>query len=125
MLEASLPIVVVQISLGHSFDEAVSTDHFMIMIPPLGQYRNDYSLIFAESFSTNSQDQPVVFKPYHQLIIPTMRVTEKPYSLLSPRVFSTWNIRFKSSQLMDQLLVVWWYDIKNLWTQPHKPWFSA
>ena len=120
-LEASLPIVVVQISLGHSFDEAVPTDHFMIMIPPFGQYRNDYTLIFVESFSTNSQDQPVVFKR-HQLIIPTMRVMEKPYSLLSPRVFCTWNVQVITS---DGSLVVWWHDIKNLWTQPHKPWFSA
>ena len=71
MLEASLPIVVVQVSLGHSFDEVNPADPFMVMIPPLGQYRNDYSLIFAESFSINSQDQPVVFKPYLSLSVPS------------------------------------------------------
>ena len=71
MLEASLPIVVVQVSLGHSFDEVIPADPFMVMIPPLGQYRNDYSLIFAESFSINSQDQPVVFKPYLSLSVPS------------------------------------------------------
>ena len=70
-LEASLPIVVVQVSLGHSFDEVNPADPFMVMIPPLGQYRNDYSLIFAESFSINSQDQPVVFKPYLSLSVPS------------------------------------------------------
>ena len=71
MLEASLPIVVVQISLSHSFDEVTPADPFMVMIPPLGQYRNDYTLIFAESFSINSQDQPVVFKPYLSLSVPS------------------------------------------------------
>ena len=71
MLEASLPIVVVQISLGHSFDEANPADPFMVMVPPLEQYRNYYSLIFAESFSINSQDQPVVFKPYLSLSVPS------------------------------------------------------
>ena len=70
-LEATLPIVVVQISLSHSFDEVSPADPFMVMIPPLGQYRNDYSLIFAESFSINSQDQPVVFKPYLSLSVPS------------------------------------------------------
>ena len=71
MLEASLPIVVVQISLGHSFDEVIPADPFMVMIPPLGQYRNDYSLIFVESFYINSLYQPVVFKPYLSLSVPS------------------------------------------------------
>ena len=71
MLEASLPIVVVQIALGHSFDEFNPADPFMVMIPPLGQYRNDYSLLFAESFSINSRDEPVVFKPYLSLSVPS------------------------------------------------------
>ena len=70
-LEASLPIVVVQIALGHSFDKVIPADPFMVMIPPLGQYRNDYSLLFAESVSINSKDEPVVFKPYLSLSVPS------------------------------------------------------
>ena len=68
-LEASLPIVVVQIALGHSFDKVNPADPFMAMIPPLGQYRNDYTLLFAESFSINSRDKRVVFKPYFSLSV--------------------------------------------------------
>ena len=123
MLDSSLSIVAVQISLRHSFDEVNPADPFMVMIPPLGQYRNDYSLLFMGVFLLIAWIT-VVFKQ-QQLIIPTMKEKEKPYSLLSPRVFCPWNIWFKSPQAMDQLLVVWWYDIKNIWTQPHKPWYSV
>ena len=70
-LEASLPIVVVQIALGHSFDGENKANPFMVMIPPLGQYRNDYSLIFAESFSINSRGVRVMFKPYLSLSVPS------------------------------------------------------
>ena len=70
-LEASLPIVVVQIALGHAFDKVNAADPFMVMIPPLGQYRNDYTLIFVESFSINSRDEPVVFKPRFSLSVPS------------------------------------------------------
>jgi hypothetical protein len=60
-IEANLPLLVVQIALGHSFDGADNADPFMSMIPPPEQYRNNYTLVF-ESAAT--------FKPMLSICVP-------------------------------------------------------
>ena len=62
-IEANLPLLVVQIALGHSVEATIISDSFMTMVPPLGQYRNDYTFLFAESYYH-------VFKPQLSLCVP-------------------------------------------------------
>ena len=70
-LESNLPLLVVQIALGHSFDEVTASDPFMTMVPPLGQYRNDYTLLFVESFSVDTMGDPVIFEPQLSVSVPS------------------------------------------------------
>ena len=50
-IEASAPVVVMQFSLGNSFDGI--GDPFMMMIPPVEQYSNNYILNVLSTFPTN------------------------------------------------------------------------
>ena len=50
-IESSAPILVTQFALGHEFDGI--GDPFMMMIPPVEQYSNNYVLNALSNFSTN------------------------------------------------------------------------
>ena len=52
-IEATLPVLVVKIVLKSSFNGTIVSDYFMTMVPPLGQYRNDYTFLFAFNSSIN------------------------------------------------------------------------
>ena len=51
-IESSAPILVTQFALGYNSDR-ITGDPFMMMIPPVEQYSNNYVLYALSSFSTN------------------------------------------------------------------------
>ena len=51
-IESSSPILVTQFSLGRTLDN-ITGDPFMMMIPPVEQYSNNYVLNVLSNFSTN------------------------------------------------------------------------
>ena len=71
-IEANLPILVVQIFLGHSFNAIGKrvSDSFMTMVPPLGQYRNEYTFLFTESSSVDNSSNPADFERQLSLCVP-------------------------------------------------------
>ena len=73
-VEANRPILVVTISLGYTFDEPITesnlADPFMLMIPPLGQLSNDYTLVFSQSDAIGSFEDAVNFVPQINFIVP-------------------------------------------------------
>ena len=73
-VESNRPILVVTISLGYTFDEPITesnlADPFMLMIPPLGQLSNDYTLVFTQSDAVGSFEDAVNFVPQINFIVP-------------------------------------------------------
>ena len=50
-IESNNPVLVVQFSLSHSLDQV--GDPFMMMLPPIGQYINNYNFITLPEFKKN------------------------------------------------------------------------
>ena len=73
-VESNRPILVVTISLGYTFDTTITAsnlaDPFMLMIPPLGQLSNDYTLVFSQSDAIGSFNDAVNFVPQINFIVP-------------------------------------------------------
>ena len=73
-VESNRPILVVTISLGYTYDAPITesnlADPFMLMIPPLGQLSNDYTLVFSQSDAVGSFDDAVNFVPQINFIVP-------------------------------------------------------
>ena len=51
VIESNNPVLVVQFSLSHSVDQV--GDPFMMMLPPIGQYSNNYNFITLPEFKKN------------------------------------------------------------------------
>ena len=69
-VECNHPVLIFQISLGHSFDQVTRSDPFVVMIPPVGQYSNDYDLVFFESKKVDTRGVQVVFEAWINIAIP-------------------------------------------------------
>ena len=69
-VECNRPVLIFQYSLGHSFDGVLWSDPFVVMIPPVGQYSNNYDLILIESQENDTQDRPVVFEAWINIAVP-------------------------------------------------------
>nr|WNS50106.1 IgGFc-binding protein-like protein 1 [Halisarca dujardinii] len=69
-IESDLPVAVAQYALGHSYDNTVQTDPFMILIPPLGQFRRYYTIVFVDSQMIDTQGVRTRFSPKLTIIIP-------------------------------------------------------
>ena len=69
-VECNRPVLIFQYSLGHSNDWNSRSDPFIVMIPPVGQYSNDYDLIFFESKALDTRGRPVVFEAWINIAIP-------------------------------------------------------
>ena len=69
-VECNRPVLIFQFSLGHSYDEAARSDPFAVMIPPVGQYSNDYDLVFFESKEVDTRGEKVVFEAWINIAIP-------------------------------------------------------
>ena len=69
-VECTRPVLIFQFSLGSSYDRITKSDPFAVMIPPVGQYSNDYDLIFFESKELDTRGQPVVFETWINIAIP-------------------------------------------------------
>ena len=68
--ECNQPVLIFQYSLGSSFDENVISNPFSVMIPPVGQYSNDYDLIFFESKELDAQGVAGVVKTWINIAMP-------------------------------------------------------
>ena len=69
-VESDLPIHFQQFALGHSFDQVTASDPFMVTVPPIGQFLNEYTLIFSRSTQIDTRDIRVRFDPYLSIMIP-------------------------------------------------------
>ena len=69
-IEADTPIIVMHYSLGHTYDNNIQSDPFAIMVPPLGQYSNNYTLVFVDSVQIDTRGMPLSFQPYLTLVVP-------------------------------------------------------
>jgi hypothetical protein len=72
-IEANHPLLAVQFAHGHSFNGpgTIDSHSFMTMVQPRGQYRNNYTFLFAESSSVNnSKLNASVFKSQFSLCVP-------------------------------------------------------
>ena len=69
-VECNRPVLIFQISLGHSYDQVPRSDPFAVMIPPVGQYSNDYDLVFFESKEVDTRGEKVVFEAWINIAIP-------------------------------------------------------
>ena len=69
-VEADTPIMVMHYSLGHTYDSVTMSDPFATMVPPLGQYSNNYTLVFIDSKQNNSLGEGLRFQPYLTLVVP-------------------------------------------------------
>jgi uncharacterized protein with FMN-binding domain len=56
--------------LGHENDGVTRSDPFIVMIPPVGQYSNDYDLIFFESKSLDTRGVAVAFEAWINIAVP-------------------------------------------------------
>ena len=70
-VECNRPVLIFQFSLGHSHDEAARSDPFAVVIPPVGQYSNDYDLVFFESKEVDTRGVKVVFEAWINIAIPS------------------------------------------------------
>ena len=68
-VECNRPVLIFQYSLGYGFDGVVWSDPFVVMIPPVGQYSNDYDLIFFESQEVVNS-WPVIFEAWINIAVP-------------------------------------------------------
>ena len=69
-VECNRPVLIFQFSLGHSYDEVARSDPFAVMIPPVGQYSNNYDLVFFESKEVDTRGEKVVFEAWINIAIP-------------------------------------------------------
>ena len=69
-VEADLPVIVMQYALGHSDDNVPESDPFIIYTPPFGQFKNFYTIVFAESSIIDSRGIRVRFDPHLTLCVP-------------------------------------------------------
>ena len=69
-VECNRPVLIFQISLGHGYDDVARSDPFAVMIPPVGQYSNDYDLVFFESKEVDTRGVQVVFEAWINIAIP-------------------------------------------------------
>ena len=69
-LECNLPVLVVMFSLSHSFDGISKSDPFMVLVPPVEQYYNNFNLPFFSSVAKDTRDEDVVFTPWINIIVP-------------------------------------------------------
>ena len=69
-VECTHPVLIFQFSLGHNYDEAARSDPFAVMIPPVGQYSNDYDLVFFDSKEVDTRGEKVVFEAWINIAIP-------------------------------------------------------
>ena len=65
------PLLVAQYSLGHEYGgrNDIFADPFLTLIAPVGQFNNKYNFILVESVTPQNVPQPVVFDPYHNLLV--------------------------------------------------------
>ena len=69
-VECNRPVLIFQYSLGHENDGVTRSDPFIVMIPPVGQYSNDYDLIFFESKSLDTRGVAVAFEAWINIAVP-------------------------------------------------------
>ena len=69
-VECNRPVLIFQFSLGHSYDDVARSDPFAVMIPPVGQYSNDYNLVFFDSKEVDTRGVQVVFEAWINIAIP-------------------------------------------------------
>lgn len=69
-VEADTPIMVMHYSLGHTYDSKIMSDPFATMVPPLGQYSNNYTLVFVDSKQVDNLGERLRFQPYLTLVVP-------------------------------------------------------
>ena len=69
-IEATFPLLVVQIVFGHLFNRTMVSNTFTTMVPPLSQYRNEYTFLFAEYFSVDNSSNPAVFERQLSVCVP-------------------------------------------------------
>ena len=69
-VEADTPVLVMHYGLGHTYDSQVVSGPFATMVPPMGQYSNNYTLVFVDSEQTNNRGERLRFQPYLTLVVP-------------------------------------------------------
>ena len=69
-VECNRPVLIFQYSLGRSNDQNSRSDPFVVMISPVGQYSNDYDLIFFESKELDTRGVAVVFESWINIAVP-------------------------------------------------------
>ena len=69
-VECNRPVLIFQFSLGYTYDEVARSAPFAVMIPPVGQYSNNYNLVFFESKDLDTQGEQVVFEAWINIAIP-------------------------------------------------------
>ena len=69
-VEADTPVLVMHYGLGHTYDSQAVSGSFATMVPPMGQYSNNYTLVFVDSEQTNNRGERLRFQPYLTLVVP-------------------------------------------------------
>ena len=69
-VECTRPVLIFQFSLGHRYDEVVRSDPFAVMIPPVGQYSNDYDFVFFESEEVDTRGEQLEFEAWINIAVP-------------------------------------------------------
>ena len=64
--ESNQPILMVQFSVASGLDNALAGDPFMVMVPPVEQYRNSYNI---STFVSSDEDNPGV--NYINILVPS------------------------------------------------------
>ena len=69
-VESNQPLLVAQYSLSHEYrGNDIFADPFVTLIAPVGQFDNEYNVIFVESVTPQDVAQPIVFDPYLNLVV--------------------------------------------------------
>ena len=72
-VKSNLPILVMQYALGHSVDlhrlSNTQSDPFMVTIPPIEQYSNEFNAYFFESIDKSTATLNIQFSPWINLMI--------------------------------------------------------
>ena len=72
-VESNHPLLVAIISLGYTYDHSITesdqADPFLLMVPPLEQLNNNYTLVFTQNNNISSDSEAVNFVPYINFII--------------------------------------------------------
>ena len=69
-VECNCSVLIFQFSLERSYGEVARSTPFAVMIPPVGQYSNDYDLVFFESKELDSQGEQLLFEAWINIAIP-------------------------------------------------------